>query len=392
MRGFGKTPVIGLDLGSGYIKISQIRETGKELNLVNIGLLPTPEGSIENAKIVKPDEIAEAIRTLMRMYSFIGKRVVTAVSGQLVTVRTLVVDNLPKSELDEVIKWEMSKVLPYKIEDASFDYQIIGAAPKTEGKKISVIAAAASLDIINSIVAAIKLAKLEPVAIEIESFAELRLLDYVLKDDYKNTIIVLVNSGHSFTSINIIEDGILRFTRIIPFGGRSLIKGLSNKVGTNEKEAENLLVTMCNVDLENVDKESDTFKVTSSIMPLIEEFVLELKRSLMYYRGLPSYSGKSFEIIMGGGTSKLRGLIKYIKTTLGVETKLNDFLYKAVVYNPKLFTEEYLLDMAPFFSVSVGLSMREAIERFEKTRRLELSRKRTKKKKIVRIVKRGRRK
>ena len=283
MRGFGKTPIIGLDLGSGYIKIAQIRETGKGLNLVNIGLLPTPEDSIENAKIVKPDEIAEAVRTLMRMYSFIGRRVVTAVSGQLVTVRTLVVDNLPKTELDEVIKWEMSKVLPYKIEEASFDYQIIGAAPKNEGKKISVIAAAANLDIINSIVAAIKLANLEPVAIEIESFAELRLLDYVLKDEYKNTIIVLVNSGHSFTSINIIEDGILRFTRIIPFGGRTLIKGLSNKVGTNEKEAESLLVTMCNVDLENVDEESDTFKVTTSIMPLIEEFVLELKRSLMYY-------------------------------------------------------------------------------------------------------------
>lgn len=392
MRGFGKKPVIGLDLGSGYIKIAQIRETSKGLNLVNIGLLPTPKDTIENAKIIKPDEIAEAIRTLMRMYSFIGRRVVTAVSGQLVTVRTLVVDNLPKNELDEVIKWEMSKVLPYKIEDASFDYQIIGTSPKSEGKKISVIAAAASLDIINSIVATIKLAKLEPVAIEIESFAELRLLDYILKDEYKDTIIVLVNSGHSFTSINIIEDGILRFARIIPFGGKSLIKGISDKIGVSEKEADSLLVTMCNVDLDSFDKESDTFKVTSSIMPLIEEFVLELKRSVMYYRGLPSYSGKSFEIIMGGGTSKLKGLITYIKKTLGVDTKLNDFLYKAVVYNPKLFTEDYLLDMAPFFSVSVGLSMRETIEKVERNRSIKFSKKKVKEKKEKQSVKKGEKK
>ena len=155
-----KTPLIGLDLGSGYLKIAQLTETTKGLNLVNIGLLPTPKGAIENAKIVNPDEIAEGIRTLLRMYSFIGKRVVTSVSGQLVTVRTLTVDKLPEKELDEVIKWEVQKLIPFKIEEATFDYQILGTVQDTKGEKFSVIAAAASLDIINSIVSAIKLAKL----------------------------------------------------------------------------------------------------------------------------------------------------------------------------------------------------------------------------------------
>lgn len=367
---FGKTPIIGLDLGSGYLKVAQLKETTKGLNLVNIGLLPTPKGSIENAKIVNPDEIAEAIKTLLRMYSFIGKRVVTSVSGQLVTVRTLTVDKLPEKELDEVVKWEIQKTLPYKLEEASIDYQILGALPDSGGEKLSVITAAASLDIINSIVTTIKLAKLEPIAIEIESFAELRLLDYTYSDKYPKNIIILVNSGHSFTSINIIEDGVLRFTRVIPFGGRSLTRVVQDTLKVNEKDAETYLITACDLNLEKYSKDSDTFRVTESVLPLIEEFALEIRRSITYYQGLPNYSGKDFLVILGGGTSKIKGLNDYIKSFLKVETILDDLLVKGVEFNPKLFTEDYLREMSPFFTVAVGLSMREVFEKIEKVRKV----------------------
>ena len=367
---FGKSPVIGLDLGSGYIKIAQLKETTKGLNLVNIGLLPTPKGAIENAKIVNPEDISEAIRTLLRMFSFIGKRVVASVSGQLVTVRTLTVDKLPETELNEVVKWEIQKILPYKLDEASIDYQILGVVPETEGKKLSIIAAAASLDIINSIVSAIKLAKLEPVAIEIESFAELRLLDYTYSDKYSKNIILLVNSGYSFTSINIIENGVLRFTRVIPFGGKFLIRVIQDTLKINEKDAETYLVTACDLNLEKYSKDSDTFRITESILPIIEEFALEIRRSITYYQGLPDFSGKDFLVILGGGTSKIKGLNDYINSYLKVESILDDLLIKGVEFNPKLFTEDYLREMSPFFTVAVGLSMRESFEKFEKTKKL----------------------
>jgi len=367
---FGKSPVIGLDLGSGYIKIAQLKETTKGLNLVNIGLLPTPKGAIENAKIVNPEDISEAIRTLLRMFSFIGKRVVASVSGQLVTVRTLTVDKLPETELNEVVKWEIQKILPYKLDEASIDYQILGVVPETEGKKLSIIAAAASLDIINSIVSAIKLAKLEPVAIEIESFAELRLLDYTYSNKYSKNIILLVNSGYSFTSINIIENGVLRFTRVIPFGGKSLIRVIQDTLKINEKDAETYLVTACDLNLEKYSKDSDTFRITESILPIIEEFALEIRRSITYYQGLPDFSGKDFLVILGGGTSKIKGLNDYINSYLKVESILDDLLIKGVEFNPKLFTEDYLREMSPFFTVAVGLSMRESFEKFEKTKKL----------------------
>jgi len=377
---FGKSPAIGLDLGSGYIKIAQLKETTKGLNLVNIGLLPTPKGAIENAKIMNPEDISEAIKTLLRMFSFIGKRVVASVSGQLVTVRTLTVDKLPEPDLNEVIKWEIQKILPYKLDEASIDYQILGVVPETEGKKLSVIAAAASLDIINSIVSAIKLAKLEPVAIEIESFAELRLLDFTYSDKYSKNIILLVNSGYSFTSINIIEDGVLRFTRVIPFGGKSLIRVIQDTLKVNEKEAETYLVTACDLNVEKYSKDSDTLRITESVLPIIEEFALEIKRSITYFQGLPNFSGKDFLVILGGGTSKIRGLNDYIKSYLKVQSILDDLLIKGVEYNPKLFTEDYLREMSPFFTVAVGLSMRESFEKFEKAKKLTPKQKLTVKK------------
>jgi len=97
---------------------------------------------------------------------------------------------------------------------------------------------------------------------------------------------------------------------------------------------------------------------------------LEIRRSITYYQGLPDFSGKDFLVILGGGTSKIKGLNDYINSYLKVESILDDLLIKGVEFNPKLFTEDYLREMSPFFTVAVGLSMRESFEKFEKTKKL----------------------
>ncbi|HOV15698.1 MAG TPA: pilus assembly protein PilM, partial [Spirochaetota bacterium] len=134
--------------------------------------------------------------------------------------------------------------------------------------------------------------------------------------------------------------------------------------------AETYLVTACDLNLEKYSKDSDTFRITESILPIIEEFALEIRRSITYYQGLPDFSGKDFLVILGGGTSKIKGLNDYINSYLKVESILDDLLIKGVEFNPKLFTEDYLREMSPFFTVAVGLSMRESFEKFEKTKKL----------------------
>ena len=63
------TPIIGVDIGTSTIKVAQFKREKNALSLVNFGVVPTPEGSIENGKIVKGDIISEALGSLLSLHS-----------------------------------------------------------------------------------------------------------------------------------------------------------------------------------------------------------------------------------------------------------------------------------------------------------------------------------
>ena len=149
-------------------------------------------------------------------------------------------------------------------------------------------------------------------------------------------------------------------------GGLIISEAFSKK--GNNVTCIDVYKTLKKEDIEKYSKDSETYRLTELIIPLIEEFSLEIRRSLIYYQGLPNFSGKKFLVILGGGTSRLKGLVDYVGSYLKVETILDDLLLKGVVYNPKLFTEDYLREMSPFFTVAVGLAMREAFEKIEKSK------------------------
>ncbi len=200
MFGLGNkaTPIIGVDIGSSTIKVAQFKRDKNGLSLVNFGVVPTPEGSIEEGKIAKGDVISEALGSLLSLHSFVGKRVSASVSGQLLTVKQVTVDEIPRQPLGDIVKWEMEKHISYPIEEAVFDYQVLSRSQTDDGGvKANCLVAVAPLDIVDALMGVIHKTQLEPVFIEVEPFAELRLVDYVSykRPDLDAKTIVMVNIG-----------------------------------------------------------------------------------------------------------------------------------------------------------------------------------------------------
>ncbi|HZL83519.1 MAG TPA: type IV pilus assembly protein PilM [Candidatus Deferrimicrobium sp.] len=356
------TPIIGVDIGTNTIKVAQFKRDKNALNLVNFGVAPTPEGCIENGKIVKGDIISEALGSLLSLHSFVGKRVSASVSGQLVTVRQITVDDIPRQPLDDIVKWEMEKHISYPIEDAVFDYQVLSRSHAGDGGiKANCLVAAAPLEIVNALVGVIRKTHLEPVFIEVEPFAELRLVDYVSykRPDLDAKTIVMVNIGSTTTSVNVADQSVIRLTRMIPFGGARISQAIASTLGITIERAEDLKRESVNMDPQaNLEAGTEAERATSAALPIIDELVLEIRRSLNYYT-TRFESDRPLHLILSGGTANLKGVADYIEMSTGFTVEINRLLLDVAKYDPSMFAESYLSEMAPMFSVATGLSLRE---------------------------------
>ncbi|MCS7308784.1 MAG: pilus assembly protein PilM, partial [Armatimonadetes bacterium] len=85
--------IIGLDLGSYTMKAVQVEPTRTGWRLVQLAQSPTPADSIRDGVIVQPQEVADAIKRLLRENAFRASAAVTAIAGAPVIVRQV---TLPK--------------------------------------------------------------------------------------------------------------------------------------------------------------------------------------------------------------------------------------------------------------------------------------------------------
>lgn len=98
--------------------------------------------------------------------------------------------------------------------------------------------------------------------------------------------------------------------------------------------------------------------VFAAISPVLVDLAQELKRSIDYYR---SRSGDApvHEVLLVGGSAKLRGLAAYIEGSLdNVPTRIGDPLQNISVTS-KQFSVEKLHEVAALFPVSIGLGARD---------------------------------
>jgi len=107
---------------------------------------------------------------------------------------------------------------------------------------------------------------------------------------------------------------------------------------------------------------SDELKqnVFAAMSSVLVELAQELKRSIDYYRSR-SNDAPIHEILLVGGTAKLRGLPEYLESSMdNVPTRIGDPLQNVKVTS-KQFSDQRLVDVAPLFPISIGLGARDLI-------------------------------
>src|SRR6266851_624907 len=191
----GKKTSVGLDIGSGIIKLVVIDHSGSEPELVKVATTEVAADAIVEGEVMDPGLVSESIRGLFSAAGVKQRSVVTAVGGRDVIVKKLQMD---------------------------------------------VLLVAAKRELVDSRTLLLGEAGLEPAIIDVDAFAIHNAFE-LNHPDAMQGVVGLVNIGHEITNVNILEDGVPVLTRDLSVGTRRFREDLQREKGLSAEDSERVI-------------------------------------------------------------------------------------------------------------------------------------------------------
>src|SRR5581483_1887826 len=195
---FGRNKAtVGLDIGSGLIKVAVIDHSKREPELVRVTVTPLLADAIVEGEVMDPGIVAEAIQAALASAGVRSSGVVTAVGGRDVIIKKISIERVPEKQARELMRWEAEQHVPFDMESVELDFQILD--PDADGIEMSVLLVAAKRELIESKMRVLTDAGLDPAIVDVEAFALHNAFE-VNHPDAMNGLVALVNIGHDVTN------------------------------------------------------------------------------------------------------------------------------------------------------------------------------------------------
>ena len=339
-----KKSTVGLDIGSGLIKVAVIDHSKAQPELVRVAITPLLADAIVDGEIMDPGIVADAITACLQEAGVTTKSVVTAVGGRDVIIKKIQIERVKESQARELMRWEAEQHVPFDMESVELDFQILD--PDGRESEMSVLLVAAKRELIEAKVRVLAEASLSAMAVDVDVFA-LHNAFALNHPDAMSGVVALVNIGHEVTNINIVEDGTPILTRDIPVGTRRFREDLQRERGLGSEEAAALL--------QGFDRSDHLDAVLEQ---RAEEIAVGLERAVAFLASSSRNGMQVSAVYLCGGGSRAPGIIDVLANRLRLPVEAANPLANLVVRDgafESLVTDE----VAPLLMLPIGLALRQ---------------------------------
>ncbi len=340
---------IGVDVGSTAVRVAEVAP-GDVPVLLRAAQTPLPPGAVENGEVRQPELVGETLRELWGMSGVKGKQVHLGVGNQRMVVREVTLPWLPEKELRESLGFQVQEFIPMSVDEAVLDFDPLGEVDQGGRRMLRILLVAAHKAMIDALVQAATLAKLEPATIDLSPFAIVRAVgatDEGLDIERQGDQAVLDVGAH-VTTICVHDQGVTRFVRILPSGGRDITLAISRGLGVEEDVAEQLKRGQ---EIEGGPTPEDVRRVSTT---RAGTFVDEIRSSLEFYAA-QTPGAKIADVLTVGGGSKLEGFLEVLRDRIPVPVERGRVFEK--VKSELDLSPEAQEEAEPVLAAAVGLAM-----------------------------------
>ncbi len=232
-----KKTTIGLDIGSGLIKVAVVDHAKGAPELVRVAITPLSSDAIVEGEVMDSGIVADAIRDAMVLAGVQSSNVVTAVGGREVIIKRIQTERVKEQQARELMRWEAEQHVP-DVESVEMDFQVLDPGSTTD--EMSVLLVAAKKELVEAKIRLLNEAGLTPSIVDVDAFA----LHNAFEANYPDAmsgVVALVNIGHEVTTINVVDDGVPVMTRELLVGTRRFREDLQREHGLTAADAEALI-------------------------------------------------------------------------------------------------------------------------------------------------------
>ena len=341
--------MLGLDISSSSLKLVELGQNkAGALVLDRCAIEPLERGWITDGNIEKFDEVADAVRRLVKKSGTKTKNVAMALPpSAVITKKITLPGSMSDPELELQVEIEANQYIPFPLDEVSLDFCVIGPSANAAGDS-EVLIAASRKEKVQDIQGLAEAAGLKPVIVDIESYAS-RLATSRLIENLPNkgvgSIVALFEVGALTTSMQVIRNDEVLYDRDQAFGGAQLTQLIVRQYGFSLEEAESK---------KRGGELPDDYE-SVVLAPFVESMVHEIGRALQFFFTSTPHN-KVDCVMLAGGSAALPGLTAAVtKHTTFACSLVNPFEGMEIGEGVRLnkMTRE-----APSYLTACGLALR----------------------------------
>ncbi|HMG12943.1 MAG TPA: pilus assembly protein PilM, partial [Gemmatimonadaceae bacterium] len=119
-----KKTTVGLDIGSGLVKVAVVDHSKSTPELVKVAITPLPDDAIVEGEVMDPHLVSDVIRTTIESVDANTKAVVAAVGGRDVIIKRIKTERVKEAQARELMRWEAEQHVP-DVDSVELDFQIL---------------------------------------------------------------------------------------------------------------------------------------------------------------------------------------------------------------------------------------------------------------------------
>jgi type IV pilus assembly protein PilM len=346
-------PLVGLDISSSSVKLVELgRDKAGNLVLERCAIEPLERGWITDGNVEKFDEVAEAVRRVVKKSGTKVKNVAMALPpSAVITKKIILPGGMSEQELEIQVESEANQYIPFSLDEVSLDFCVVGPSSTSAGD-VEVLIAASRKEKVQDRQGLAEAAGLKAVIIDVESYAS-RLatsrLIASLPNQGVDTMVALFEVGASTTSMQVIRNEEVLYDRDQAFGGAQLTQLIVRQYGFSPEEAE--------AKKRSGDLPED---YNNGVLgPFVDSMAQEIGRALQFFFTSTPYNRVDY-VMLAGGSAALPGLTESVTQHTSFACNLvNPFEGMEVsdtVRDRKMRRE------APSYLTSCGLAMRRFLQ------------------------------
>lgn len=338
--------LIGVDISSTSVKVLELAVKNGKYHVESYALVPLPEGSVVEKNVLNVEAVADALERAINLADPHTDQAAFAVPTSMVITKIIEMDaDMNDDEREIQIRMDAEQYIPFPLDEVSLDFEVLPER-LANPNRVKVLLVATRIENISVRTEVLELAGLTPKIADVESCA-IENAYQVFADTLPvgvNTVAIL-DIGHTMTTLSVMQNGKVIYTREQVFGGKQLTQDIQNRYGLSFEEAGRAKKMQTLPD----DYEAEVLE------PYLDAVVQQAARSLQFF-----FSSSQFNeidhILLAGGNANITGLAKLIQQKLGYRvTVANPFLQMG--FSHKVDIQKIEKD-ASSLMVACGLAMR----------------------------------